>query len=161
MSSDIEHWQINATVFKDRVEEIHYVSDPLRNVRRRPQTKIWQVERFLGRGGFGEVRLERNSDGQARAVKRIPTTSTALSNSECVKELKALLEFSKPKASRKSYPSDLPHTDGLWDSLEKQPYLSTFSDGLKMDQICSSLWNMFSLVTWRRMCPEIQGESPW
>jgi hypothetical protein len=101
MSSDIEHWHINATVYKDRVEEIHYISDPARNIRRRQQTKVWQVERFLGRGGFGEMRLERNTeDGKARAVKRIATTSTTLSNSECEKELKALLEFSKPKESR-------------------------------------------------------------
>ncbi|KFZ23289.1 hypothetical protein V502_02232 [Pseudogymnoascus sp. VKM F-4520 (FW-2644)] len=52
--SDIEHWQINATVYKDRVEEIHYITDPARNIRRRPQTKVWKVERILGRGGFGE-----------------------------------------------------------------------------------------------------------
>jgi hypothetical protein len=32
--SDIEHWQINATVYKDRVEEIHYITDPARNIRR-------------------------------------------------------------------------------------------------------------------------------
>jgi len=101
MSSDIEHWHINATVFKDRVEETHYISDPARNVRRRPNKTIWQVERLLGRGGFGEVRLERNKeDGKARAVKRIATTSATLSKSECEKELKALLEFSKPKASQ-------------------------------------------------------------
>ncbi|KFY30171.1 hypothetical protein V494_08235 [Pseudogymnoascus sp. VKM F-4513 (FW-928)] len=52
--SDIEHWQINATVYIDRVEEIHYITDPERNIRRRPQTKVWKVEQFLGRGGFGE-----------------------------------------------------------------------------------------------------------
>ena len=50
----------------------------------------------LGHGGFGEVRLEKNKeDGKARAVKRIATASTNLSNSECEKELRALLEFSK------------------------------------------------------------------
>jgi hypothetical protein len=98
--SDIEHWQINATVYKDRVEEIHYITDPARNIRRKPQTKVWQVERLLGRGGFGEVRLEKNTeDGRVRAVKRI-TTSTTLSSSECEKELKALLEFSKPKVNQ-------------------------------------------------------------
>ncbi|KFY05657.1 hypothetical protein V492_08376 [Pseudogymnoascus sp. VKM F-4246] len=52
--SDIEHWQINATVYKDRVEEIHYITDPARNIRRKPQTKVWKIEQFLGRGGFGE-----------------------------------------------------------------------------------------------------------
>jgi calcium/calmodulin-dependent protein kinase I len=100
MSSDIEHWHINAIVHKDCVEETHYVSDPARNIRRRPETTIWQVERLLGRGGFGEVRLERNKrDGRARAVKRIAMMGTHLTNMECEKELKALLEFSKPKVT--------------------------------------------------------------
>lgn len=52
----------------------------------------------MGQGSFGQVRLERNhEDGQVRAVKRITTGSATLSNSECEKELKALLEFSKTK----------------------------------------------------------------
>lgn len=98
--SDIEHWRINATVYKDRVEELHYITDPARNIRRRPQTKVWKVDRFLGRGGFGEVRLEKSTkDGKARAVKKIPTASANLSLEECERELKALLEFSKPKVS--------------------------------------------------------------
>jgi hypothetical protein len=101
MSSDLDHWYLNATVYKDRVEEIHYISDPARKIRRRQQRKTWQVERFLGRGGFGEVRLERNTDQDGntslRAVKRIGGAGALLSNSEYEKELKALLEFSKPK----------------------------------------------------------------
>ena len=96
MSSDLEHWRIDAKVHKNRVEEIHYVSDPAKNIRRKPQTTIWDVEKFLGRGGCGEVRLERNREnGRARAVKRL--TSPNLSDRDCEKELKALLEFSKPK----------------------------------------------------------------
>ncbi|CZR58612.1 uncharacterized protein PAC_08504 [Phialocephala subalpina] len=99
MPSEIEHWHIDATVYKDRVEEVHYVSDPAQNIRRKPRTITWQVERFLGRGTFGEVRLERNkADGSVRAVKRIATTNPSLKNSECERELKALLEFSKPKS---------------------------------------------------------------
>jgi serine/threonine protein kinase len=98
--SDVEHWRINATVYKDRVEEVHYITDPRRNIRREQHTLVWQVVQSLGRGGFGEVRLERNTeDGKERAVKRIPTVGTDLSNDECEKELKALLEFSKPKVS--------------------------------------------------------------
>ncbi|KAH8751175.1 hypothetical protein BGZ57DRAFT_775121, partial [Hyaloscypha finlandica] len=87
-----------ATVYRDRVEEVYYVSDPVRNVRRSRQTRVWKVEQFLGHGSFGQVRLERNhEDGQVRAVKRITITSVTLSNSEYEKELKALLEFSKTK----------------------------------------------------------------
>jgi len=98
MSSELNHWYLDATVYRDQVEEVYYVSDPARNVRRRRQTWVWKVEQFLGHGSFEQVRLERNhEDGQVRAVKRITTTSATLSNSECEKELKALLEFSKPK----------------------------------------------------------------
>lgn len=80
---------------------VYYISDPASNVRRKPHTQIWQVERFLGNGGFREVRLERNTgDGKARAVKRFATTSASLSNTECEKELEALLEFSKPKVAK-------------------------------------------------------------
>jgi serine/threonine protein kinase len=97
--SDIEHWQIDANVYIDRVVETHFVTDPSRNIRRRPQTVVWHVEKFLGRGGFGEVRLERNRENEkTRAVKKI-ATSTTLSNKDCERELKALLEFSKPKVS--------------------------------------------------------------
>ena len=97
--SDIEHWQINATVYSDRVEEEHYITDTANNIRRERHTQVWKVERVLGRGGFGEVRLEKDTeDGKVRAVKRI--ASTDLSNDEYEKELKALLEFSKPKVSR-------------------------------------------------------------
>jgi hypothetical protein len=100
MSSDLNHWYLDATVYNDRVEEVYYISDPVRNVRRSRQTRVWKVEQLLGHGSFGQVRLEKNHEsGQVRAVKRITTTSATLSNSECEKELKALLEFSKPKVS--------------------------------------------------------------
>lgn len=98
--TDIQHLHIDAKVYQDRVEELHYITDPARNIRRRPQTKVWHTDRVLGYGSFGEVRLERNQeDGKERAVKKIRTQSTPLSNREYEKELKALLEFSKPKAS--------------------------------------------------------------
>ena len=93
MPSDLHHWYIDATVYKDRVEEAHIISDPAKNIRRKRHIQVWQIEKLLGRGGFGEVRLEKNQDdGRMRAVKIIAT--------ECEKELKALLEFSKPKVSK-------------------------------------------------------------
>lgn len=98
--TDIQHLYIDAKVYNDRVEELYYINDPARNIRRRPQTKVWRTDRILGYGSFGEVRLERNQeDGKERAVKKIKIKSEALKDSEYEKELKALLEFSKPKAS--------------------------------------------------------------
>jgi serine/threonine protein kinase len=89
-------------VYKDRVEEIHYITNPARNIRREQRIKVWRVEQSLGRGGFGEVHLEKNTeDGKTRAVKRIPTVGADLSDKECEKELKALLEFSKPKVGQR------------------------------------------------------------
>jgi hypothetical protein len=129
-STDFEHWHIKATVYKDRVEEIHYISDPARNIRRKAQTRVWHIESFLGKGGFGEVRLERNREnGTVRAVKRITTASPNLSNSECEKELKALLEFSKPKASY-SIPS-VSYAILMSISPEKLESFATFMDGLE------------------------------
>jgi calcium/calmodulin-dependent protein kinase I len=96
--SDIDHWQIPAIVYDDRVEETHFVTDAQRNVRRQERKVVWHREKLLGRGGFGEVRLESNrEENKSRAVKKI--TTGALSHSECQEELKALLEFSKPKVS--------------------------------------------------------------
>jgi calcium/calmodulin-dependent protein kinase I len=97
MSSALIHWYIDATVFKNRVEEIHLINEPNRNLRRQRHKVIWDIERVLGCGGFGEVRLEKNKDGKARAVKRIPTVGMVLSNSDWEKEMEALLEFSKHK----------------------------------------------------------------
>ena len=92
--SEIEHWKIKATVYKDRVEEIHYITDPAATFGETEKTQVWRVERSLGVGGFGEVHLQRNvEDRKTRAVKRIVTSMINL-------ELAALLEFSKPKASR-------------------------------------------------------------
>lgn len=96
--TDIQHLLVDATVYEDRVEERHYITDPSRNIRRRPYTKVWQTDRILGHGSFGDVRLERNKeDGKERAVKKIRTMGTSLSSVDFEKELKALLEFSKPK----------------------------------------------------------------
>lgn len=100
MSSELEHWRINATVYKERVEEHSYISDPAKQIRRKLHTRVWHIEQVLGRGGFGEVRLERNkTDGQVRAVKRITRIGAAVNEMEWERELKALLEFSKPKVT--------------------------------------------------------------
>lgn len=95
--TDIEHWQLDAQVYPDRVEETHIVTDPVRNIRRKSQKVVWYVEKLLGRGSYGEVRLERSrTDKKVRAVKKIAVDATI---SEYRKELEALLEFSKPKVS--------------------------------------------------------------
>jgi hypothetical protein len=54
-----------------------------------------------GHGGFGEVRLERNTeDGEMRAVKRSANLLPDLSSYKGEKELKVPLEFSYPMVSQ-------------------------------------------------------------
>ena len=97
--SDLEHWRIEASVHHGHVEETHITSDPARGIRAQATVKKWQVTKLLGRGGFGEVRLESHKE-QLRAVKRIATTGADMGAAEYERELKALLEFSKPKVGR-------------------------------------------------------------
>lgn len=95
-TSDLEHWRIEAKATYDYVEEIHIISDPARVIRAQRTTRKWEVLKTLGRGGFGEVRLESHGQRQ-RALKRIWTADTRLNDADYERELKALLEFSKPR----------------------------------------------------------------
>jgi serine/threonine protein kinase len=95
--SDFEHTKLDAPVHPGIVVQTHYVSDPITGQRRLPKTNVWRVERVLGKGGFGEVRLEVcPKENERRAVKRIWATGST-SKIQYERELKALLEFSKPK----------------------------------------------------------------
>jgi serine/threonine protein kinase len=96
--SDFDHTKLDAHIFPDGVVvETVTVSDTSAGLRKVQKTKVWKVERALGRGGYGEVRLETCAeDNKKRAVKRIWTSGSNLKK-EYERELKALLEFSKPK----------------------------------------------------------------
>jgi serine/threonine protein kinase len=98
--SDFEHTKLDAHVFPDCVVQKHYISSAVNGRRRVPVTKVWKVKKLLGKGTFGEVRLEacssENNTNEERAVKRIWATGMKFKSSY-ERELKALLEFSKPK----------------------------------------------------------------
>ncbi|RFU30292.1 hypothetical protein B7463_g6070, partial [Scytalidium lignicola] len=95
--SDFEHTKLDAQVYPGGVLQKHYISDPISGQRRVPKTKEWKVERLLGKGSFGEVRLEVHlEENERRAVKRIWASGSTFKMAY-ERELKALLEFSKPK----------------------------------------------------------------
>ena len=73
--SDFEHAKLDAHVFPGMIVETQCISDATTGQRKVPQTKIWNVERTLGKGGFGEVRLETHKN-EKRAVKRIWATGS-------------------------------------------------------------------------------------
>jgi serine/threonine protein kinase len=96
--SDLEHTKLEAHVYPGGiVVQTNYISDPITGQRRVPKTKVWRVERALGQGSFGGVRLEVHpEENEQRAVKRIWSTGSQFKKAY-ERELKALLEFSKPK----------------------------------------------------------------
>jgi calcium/calmodulin-dependent protein kinase I len=97
--SQFDHTKIEAEVIpgQDLVVETHWVSDRLLGQRRVKKQKIWRVERMIGKGGYGEVRLEELVEGtEQRAVKRLWTNGETLKK-EYQRELEALMEFSKQK----------------------------------------------------------------
>lgn len=99
-SSDIQRWQIKATVSEGWVEEEHETTDTTNSIRRKPRRKVWKVEHLIDTGAFGEVRLEKAvDDGKLRAVKKIPVMGLDLADVEYEKELRALAQFSRPKVS--------------------------------------------------------------
>jgi ribosomal protein L15 len=95
--SDFERKRIKASVYDHIVLETHYISDPVKGIRRKPQIKKWRVGKLIGSGAFGEVRLETCEDGTNRAVKKIKDVGGSFKMKKYEKELLALLEFSKPK----------------------------------------------------------------
>ena len=98
--SQFDHTKINAQVLREAnlVVETHLVSNLVSGQRRVPKQKVWRVERTIGKGAFGEVRLEvlMEGGGEQRAVKRLWTSRSALKR-EYQRELEALVEFSKLK----------------------------------------------------------------
>jgi hypothetical protein len=142
--SDLDHLRLDATVYPDCVVEVHRISDISRGLRKVAVTKIWRIERVLGRGAFGEVQLQvQDREPEARrAVKVIPTDGR-MSGVDCLRELTALIEFTKPKVS-----AHLPHLFSVysaddWYSTKPKQYLSSSSDGSKAMLLCTWPWSTY------------------
>jgi serine/threonine protein kinase len=72
--------------------------------RRFSREESWKEERFLGRGGFGQVRLERHlaqdtKQGSLRAVKIINKPSDSFESLDLNRELEAIAKFSNNRVS--------------------------------------------------------------
>ncbi|KAH6884896.1 kinase-like domain-containing protein [Thelonectria olida] len=93
--TDLQHRRIDAHISPEYVTEIHIINNSATGQRRAKSSQVWKIGPVIGRGGHGEVRIETClADNRARAVKRIPMDPQ---KAEDAKELRALLEFSKPK----------------------------------------------------------------
>ena len=81
------------------VQHVQYVSGSTLKERKVRKEERWKRERWLGRGGFGTVELERcihgECEGKVRAVKKIQK----LESSNYYRELEAIALFSHSKVS--------------------------------------------------------------
>lgn len=59
----------------------------------RPEPNIWKTVKTLGSGGFGEVVLEKNTDGKHRALKKI--TGSVAQTPMLKREIEILVQIKK------------------------------------------------------------------
>jgi hypothetical protein len=95
----IEHFKLDAQIYGDHTLHTEYVSDPTRGMRKARVEKRWYKERHIGRGGFGDVWLEVQKEGDQataeRAVKRIQKRRMEAMEIDYKRELLALAKLSR------------------------------------------------------------------
>lgn len=101
--TDLDHCKLDAVFTTGEEEEtvLHYeyISNSALGIRKARVEKRWLRRGCLGRGSFGDVWLEEREDKPdvKRAVKEIRREMVRGMGADWVKELGALVEFSKTK----------------------------------------------------------------
>ena len=102
--TDLDHHKLEAVFTTEGEEEetvLHYeyISNSALGIRKARVEKRWLRKGCLGRGSFGDVWLEEREDQPdvKRAVKEIRRDMVRGMGADWVKELGALVEFSKTK----------------------------------------------------------------
>lgn len=94
----LDFWQVRArfeTIEGATYTEHHQLfSDSSRQIRNQLEIKRWKRERALGRGGFGTVYLEQETEGQLRAVKIVQKRSEK-KTVEYLREVLAMANLSR------------------------------------------------------------------
>jgi hypothetical protein len=87
-----------------RGSTIHSFVEAGQNRRRISRQEVWQHEKHLGQGSYGQVWLEKctagKSIGELRAVKMIRKKPNASTIRDYNRELEAVAKFSNPKVSK-------------------------------------------------------------
>ena len=90
----IERYMLPTSIKGDCVEHRVPYSSRSRGIRRGIRTRTWKTEQELGRGGFGVVRLQRESkSGKLRAVKEVVRSEAAAIDP--LRELTAMAALAK------------------------------------------------------------------
>lgn len=95
--------KLETKIFNSHTQHVFYISGPSARDRRIRKEERWVRDRFLGRGAYGTVYLERceqgDSSNKLRAVKEIRKFVVEGEELEYTRELEAISKFSHPKVS--------------------------------------------------------------
>lgn len=86
-SFDIQPWKLDTRFHTDGERVIHIIPNTI---------EVWKVHEVIGEGGYGvvsrQICIQGPSEGESRAVKRIPNTPEL--RRDIVREIEALATFS-------------------------------------------------------------------
>ena len=91
----VDHFKFDVDFYPEYTRHVFHISDHARGWRKLRVEKKWYRQVRLGQGGFGTVWLEKEHDGEVRAVKEIPKKSSLQSQIDYKKELLAMSVLSK------------------------------------------------------------------
>jgi len=113
LSDLVRDTRLDVQVYTDYVIQVNLVSDPAAGRRRQRIEQRWEAAGIIGRGSFGEVRLERCTSsglphhvGQLRAVKIVrKAANDSLGNDPPTyhRELEAIAKFSQKRVCSAIY----------------------------------------------------------
>ena len=91
----IEHFKLDVILFPDHTRHTFYHSDGSQNRRKVKVVKRWVKQYELGEGGGGTVWLEKDSEGDERAVKQISKGFCLRNHIDYRKEITAMAKLTK------------------------------------------------------------------
>jgi hypothetical protein len=112
LSDLVRDTRLDVQVFADHVIQVDFVSDPASGRRRQRSEQRWEMAGIIGRGSFGEVRLERCTSsglphhvGRLRAVKVVRKADDSLPGGPPAyhRELEAIAKFSQKRVCPMTY----------------------------------------------------------
>ena len=91
----IEHFKLDVVILSDHTRHTFYSSDGRQNRRKVKVVKKWIRQHELGEGAGGTVWLEKDSNGDERAVKQISKAFCLRNRIDCKKEITAMAKLTK------------------------------------------------------------------
>jgi hypothetical protein len=102
----VQDSRLDTTIRQDGIT-VHTYLEAEGIVRQKRSKEYWERERRIGRGGFGQVHLQKciggKSEGRLRAVKILDKPSKPAVQKDLHAELEALAKFSRERVSFRSH----------------------------------------------------------